>query len=382
MPSFASLCGKNRLLPACLLTLFVLGAALPAAAETWYLSNAAGMPLEAAFSRLALRNKYALSVETMKARDLPPILERYYDASYMIELHILYENGEESRRQWIFRDDRGRSRLVAAFNATPSDSTDSDGVKADEEAEVDLSGFIELYNADGFITGDHQIDADGTDHVTMYTYRDQLLITAETSRHSPASGGADERIEALTTDQYRYSRSGSLRAVDRTYHAALAEDEYSVRHQFPRLVLGSAVVDNFVNPGSAYGSEFLEDVLITSGFTVRYVTDERGRILTETRRGEDGTLLGEISNTWIGDRLASVHWKAGEDDRLTEYEYDAEGDRILERNYNRGVLERVVRREGDREMEELYMNGTLILKALWENGRKLSEERVRSQAAE
>jgi hypothetical protein len=33
--------------------------------------------------------------------------------------------------------------------------------------------------------------------------------------------------------------------------------------------------------------------------------------------------------------------------------------------------------DGSREVEELYMNGEVMLRALWEDGRKISEERVR-----
>jgi hypothetical protein len=72
-----------------------------------------------------------------------------------------------------------------------------------------------------------------------------------------------------------------------------------------------------------------------------------------------------------------VHWKSGDDERLTEYEYDSAGDRMLERNFNRGILERTVRSTGNRDIEELYMNGRIVLRAVWEDGRKISEERIR-----
>jgi hypothetical protein len=114
---------------------------------------------------------------------------------------------------------------------------------------------------------------------------------------------------------------------------------------------------------------------------VFYVTDDRGRILTETRRNEEGEVIGELQNAWSGDRLTSVRWKAGDDERVTEFGYDGDGDRILERNINRGVLERVVRLAGNREIEEIYMDGKPVLRAVWENGRKISEEHIRPQAA-
>jgi hypothetical protein len=145
------------------------------------------------------------------------------------------------------------------------------------------------------------------------------------------------------------------------------------------MILGAAGDMDFISPGSAYGSSFFSDIIVNSGDRVLYTTDERGRVLTEIRRDENDAILGELRNNWSGDRLVSVTWKAGEDEQLTEYEYDDEGDRILERNYVNGVLERTVRREADREVEELYMNGAVILRAIWEEGRKISEERVRPQ---
>jgi antitoxin component YwqK of YwqJK toxin-antitoxin module len=90
----------------------------------------------------------------------------------------------------------------------------------------------------------------------------------------------------------------------------------------------------------------------------------------------DGAVIGELRNTWSGDRLMSVLWKSETDERLIEYEYDSGNNRIAERNYKQGVLERSVVSKDGKETEEIFMNGKLILRVLWENGRKLSEERV------
>jgi hypothetical protein len=387
------------------------------------------MTLERAFSRLALRNKYALSIERIPQEDVPERLLPFSDPSYQPELRILYEEGEESRRQWIFKDERDASRLVAVF-------------------EEDGSGFIEIYNADRLIAEEYRISADGSEYDTRYFYNNTLLIRAETRYLAPlpappaeeetapgdeAEGGdgpeakplpetaslpeikllpdaepgtapgpenepeaaplpeaepgtveeagaeTGERVlQDMWTDYYRYSRFGSLRAVERRYHQAPAEDQDTVRLRFPHMVLRAAE-EEFISPGSAYGSGFFSEILVNSGDRVLYTTDERGRVLTETRKDENDTILGELQNNWSGDLLASVSWKAGEYERLTEYEYNEDGDRILERNYINGVLERVVRREGEQEVEELYMNGAVILRAIWEDGRKISEERVRSQ---
>jgi len=62
---------------------------------------------------------------------------------------------------------------------------------------------------------------------------------------------------------------------------------------------------------------------------------------------------------------------------LSEYDYDGSGNRIAQRDYRNGVMERHIVIDGDNETEELYLNGIVVLRAYWENGRKISEERVR-----
>jgi hypothetical protein len=182
----------------------------------------------------------------------------------------------------------------------------------------------------------------------VYTYNDRLLVRSNTRLSYPETRDADAKTENYCTDYYRYSRSGSLRSVERVYHTAGADTR--TRLAVPNLILDAAKTSGFVNPGAAYSSDFFQDILTDTLSRVVYTTDARGRVLTETRRGEAGLVIGELWNTWSGDRLAAVHWVSGDDDRRTEYEYDNSGDRIVERNYNRGVLERVVRREGDREV--------------------------------
>ncbi|MDR3145290.1 MAG: hypothetical protein LBU21_03355, partial [Treponema sp.] len=215
------------------------------------------------------------------------------------------------------------------------------------------------------------------------TYNDNYLVRADTRIKTPETEEAAETLEDYCTDYYRYTRSYSLRSVERVFHpvAARVPGDERVRLSFPHMILGAAKDTDFVRPGSAFGSDFFEDVLLDSVSRVLYTTDDRGRVITETRRDEEGNVIGELRNTWSGDRLIRVAWKSGEDERVTEYEYDGEGDRILERNINRGQLERTIRREGERDVEELYINGKVILRAIWEDGRKISEVRVNPQAA-
>jgi YD repeat-containing protein len=363
----------SRIAPGLFLGLF-LGAALPVPGETdWYISNSAGMALEAAPARLALRQEYALSVEPLPAEELPPPLREYREPLDGIELRCLYEEGRLSRRQWLFRDQAGRTRLVAAGGLGFARERSPE----EAEEEPDYSGLIERYDGEGLIIEDRRIDSRGDEEIASYTYRDGVLLRVETRRKS-----LQGESTALYTDRYRYSRSHSLRGVERTFHEAPPEGEARRELRFPGVRPGMAGDKDFVNPGSAFGSDFLQDVLLDSGFQVHYTTDERGRILSETRHDEEGNVLGEILNHWSGDRLVSVTWKSGDDERVTEYEYDDQGDRVRERNYHGGELEREVRREGDREIEELYKSGRVVLRSLWEGGRKIREDRVRGNGDE
>jgi hypothetical protein len=364
-----------------------------AGAEEWYFSNAAGMALEPVLSRLAaLRNKYALTIAVVSPEDLPETLRPYHEASWRIEARTLFENGEESRRQWIFLDGQGRTRLAAAFNppvvedAVAEDAAAKDADAA-AEAAVEITapagkapvGFIEFYDAQNHITAEHQFSAEGDELIVRYIYNKGVLVRAETRRKVYDPSG-EEMVQGLYTDYYRYSRSASLRAVERVYHEPAAADDAMVQLRFPHRILDSVAEKNFVGPGLAYSSEFFGDLFMDAGYRVLYTTDDRGRILTETRQDDEGKVIGELTNVWSANRLVSVTWKADGDDRCIEYEYDGGGDRIAERDYQKGILERTVRRENEREVEEIYMNGAVILRAVWENGRKISEDKVRSSA--
>jgi hypothetical protein len=435
------------------LPLFTGGASPVRAEDRWYVSNAAGMALEPAFSRLALRGEYALRVTEILPGDLPPNLREYYDRLYReaalseadgeeasdapfslrLEKRIIYKDREASRLQWLFLDRENLPRLAAAFAVDPvdypppetaieadddadtgaetvensdvpsvdvpsvddtedgeTDGDNEDNGEADEESEgekitVDYSGYIELYNSEGYIIEEQLFSSDSSGRTVNYYYNGQRLIRAVTKLFYPADGTEESRVEDYCTDNYRYSRSSSLRGVERVYHAvADAETQAEpLRLRFPHVVLGAAKNDQFVNPAVSFSNEFFMDILVDSGSRVLYTTDERGRVLTETRRNEEGEVTGELRNTWSGDRLVSIHWKAGDDERVTEFQYNDDGDRTLERNINRGVLEREVTidKDADRETEVLYIDGKPMLKAVWENGRKVSEERIRPSPA-
>jgi hypothetical protein len=399
---------KNlRASPEFLLLIFVFwgnGLFAQDAADAWYRSNASGMTLELVPSRAAaMRNEYCLLVRIAGREELHELLTLYYDSSFLIELRILYEKGTETRRQWIFRDPEGTVRLNASGGSGFFGG----------EGSGEKRGFIEVYNEGGFILEERQFNSDLSESLIRFFYNHDTLVRTETrikeapageeagtedpqggegeSGDAPLDEAADEPAEKpdkeeaqekdeegyifVATDFYRYTRSRSLRAIERLYHSSGGNEP--LRIPFPQINPGFSREVVFVNPSIAYSSEFLQDVIVPEGGRVIYTTDSRGRVLTEQRLDEEENVIAEIRNTWSADRLLSVLYTAGDDERLTEYEYDEDGNRTLEKNYNKGELERVVRSDGQRDVEDLFVNGQRVLRAVWEDGRKISEERVR-----
>jgi YD repeat-containing protein len=345
----------------CLL-LAVFSAALAAqstgAGIRWYRSNSSGMALELISSgAAAMRNEFCLSVQAAAPGELPSLTASYYADSYAIELRVLYENGGEIRRQWIFRD-----RGVVRFSASGSGGLFQGGAG---------SGFIEVRNAEGATVLERRYEEDLSEWEFRFAYDGNTLLRAEIwHKEAPGENEGDNAFVPVAADYYRYSRSGSLRAIDRL----LREGADISRVAFPRP--GVSPEGGDINYGIAYTSEFLLNVLNRAGAQISYTLDGRGRVLAEVWKDENGRVLGEITNTWSDNRLISALWKSEDDERRVEFEYDGSGNRTGERNFRRGVLERSVLLRGGRETEEIYMNGRLILRIIWEGGVKISEERV------
>jgi YD repeat-containing protein len=151
-----------------------------------------------------------------------------------------------------------------------------------------------------------------------------------------------------------------------------------IRLVFPYRVLEAAKDQNFMTDRLYISSEFFGDAsLAGEGFRMVFETDGKGRIMTQSLLGSEDEALWVIENTWSGDRIIATKKTEGEDEKITEYEYDSAGNKLVQRDIHNGDTERVVYVDGAYETEELYMNGILIMKAYWENGRKISEERVR-----
>jgi hypothetical protein len=361
------------------------GGNFPVRAARWYRSNAGGMTLEEVPTRVvALHNEYALLIDYARPADMPPMLRSFYRDGYTIEFHALYTGGKESRRQWIFRDAQRVARLVSVLNqdreAPPPPREPSSGENNDAEAAPGSDpptgrapwGFIEIYNEDYRIIEEYMFSDDGEETIIVYAYRGGLLVKAEGRRKM--ADGPEEGVKTFT-DDYRYNRSASLRSVERLYHEEI--EAVPVRLAFSNRILDAAKEKDFIGEKLASDSAFFGSFDVKPGYRIVYTTDERGRILTQSLLDSEDNTVWIIQNTWTGNRIASSLKTGDGDEQLIEYEYNDRGDRIVERNVHNGILERMVRAEGGREVEELYMNGEIVLRAIWEDGRKISEERIR-----
>jgi hypothetical protein len=336
----------------------------------WFRSNAAGMSLEEIPSRLAaLRNEYALVIDFTEPEELPEHLVPYYDDAYFIENRAIYKESEKLRTQWIFRDKSGTTRLLAVFP------------DAEDEA---INGFIEVYGENYALLSEYKF-AGGKSGKTEFSYNKGVMVSAiewqwdEASPAYPASA-KDGKYKKMYTDYFRYNRSRYLRNVERVYHEEQLIKTHgdSLAAIFPVRIMDAARNDDFFNEKLNASPDFFGETSVGEGDRIVFATDERGRVTSETLFDKEDNVLWEIKNTWAEDRIVSICRTEGETELLVEYEYDDAGNRIVERNLRDGVLERVVRTEDKFDYEELYLQGRVFLTAVWEDGRKISETRVRS----
>jgi hypothetical protein len=329
----------------------------------WFVSNEMGQALRNAYSLTALREKYALSVMPVAGEFLPDEFRPNFQSGWTAECRTLYEDGELQRIQWVFADEGNVTRFVSAQSP-------------------EGAGFTEAYNEAGLLIEESRFDAPTEEETEegelvfvksepvfiTYSYREDFLTGAKSAEWS---------------DIYRYARNNQLRAIERTYVAAKTR----TRVDLPRTIKDMSFEGSFfVSPVSAYSSAFLQDVLLDTGTNTVYTLNEKGRILTETRRDEDGEVSGTLTNTWDDDRIVSVAWEREDDKRRVDYTYDDDGELTTEKNYRNETLEREVEinHDGDgfeeEEIETLYLNGQPALRAVWQDGRKISEESLRNTA--
>jgi hypothetical protein len=364
----------------------------PPGPPRWFRSNAGGMALEEIPSRLtALRHKYALVVDYAPPDEIEPGLLSYYQSEYVVEMRILYEQGQESRRQWLFRDESGAARLNAVFVSRPEEQPEEEvlitltdniieEIPPDDEAQAPVVpanqnppvslGFIEIFNNKSQITEERQFFDNDSETLIVYSYNNNVLVKAEAQEKKQ-----NEEFRTAYVDYYRYNRSYSLRHVERRFYDT--SSRLPVRLTFPGRVLDAAFDANFISDKLMVASDFMGSLSPGEGYRMIYTTDNRGRILTQTMLNSKDEEVWVMVNTWSGDRIVAMRKVEGEDEKVTEYEYNGEGERVVQRDIHNGVLERLVRADGANETEELYLDGTLVLKAYWVDGRKVSEERVK-----
>jgi len=322
----------------------------------WYRSNKGGMALEEISSRfIALHNEYSLAVEFKGSDELPFFLIPYYNDDFFIETRVLYENGLLLRTQWIFRDLNGTVRLNTVIN------------------DKQETAFIEIFDRNSFLVSEYNFLDNERNSRTENTYSDGILISSVVSFLQ--EGG--EYIEVYT-DNFRYNRSLYLRAVERVFYEERQisfSDEPVIIH-FPFRLADIEQGNFFIGERIMTYPDFFGDSVTARDDKVVYTTDDRGRILSETLYDAYDNIVWVIRNNWQNDRIVSTSKTEDSIVLLAEFEYSSGGDRIMERNYRNGSLERTVQTDGKTDIEELYFNNVVILRAVWEDGRKISETRV------
>jgi antitoxin component YwqK of YwqJK toxin-antitoxin module len=392
-----------------ILAVFFL-AVLPCfAAERWYESDAAGMALRPALSVVAAHDPYSLWVEDQSLDTVPGCLRKFYQDGWTIQRRLLFNDGSPERTQYVFFDNTGTARFDAAW-------------------EADGSGLAEIFNEHGQIETEYRYAANGSGFAARFTYSTgdgpSWMLRAEYTAlkvkdektdkekkaddetnkpapakkdgrtlivwKTPAKAVASWKEPALTAetgdglweDIYYYNRAGGLRAVRRSYSGKANGEkaEQPVSMAFPRTMTQAAEIENFVQPSSAYNTPFLQNV-ISAGEQSVFTTDDRGRVLTQTIKDKDGKEIGVFSNTWDENRVTVVDYKpaappagtAAGDELKVEYTYDADANRISEKDLRNGKLEREVSSKDGTDTEKLYVDEKLVMTALWKNGVKVSE---------
>ena len=388
----------------------------------WFRSNSAGMALEEMQSRFkALRYPYALAIIYVSDEEIPEYLASYFEENYYVEVRILYKNNEQIRTQWIFRDGNGTTRLNAVFfEPEPEIETEIEIPQKQEAAQAaaqvvaaqivaqnaaqtaeqaaaleealleeyeeeinnkeitilkDIKsrrGFIEIFDDKTFLLSEFRYFEDGKVEKTEYTIKDNLLITASYF----VSIKNDKDFKPSYIDYYRYNRSLSLRNIERVFQDDLSLPPATM--SFPRRIMDSLKAGVAISEKINLYPDFFGNIFVGAGYKMDFNIDDKGRILGQTLYDEEQKLVWTIQNTWKDNRIVSTTKTEGAITLSAEYSYNKDGEIIGEKNYKNGVLERVVSIDGDKEIEELYMNNTVVLRAVWEDGRKISETRIKN----
>jgi len=376
----------------------------------WFKSNSAGMPLREVQSQfVALREEFALAITSAHKDELPEYILAFFDEDYTIEVRMLYKNGEQLRTQWLFLDTNSVTRFNGVFTELIEpvvikeiiiieeikedeeiiEAVETAAEKKDEETEEtqeviaeviikdafsNLKGFVELFNEESNLVFEYRYMENNRRIRTNYEYNENMLITAKVSLWEKSTGD----YKAVYSDSYIYNRSLALRAIERNFYMDMQINlEDTFRIAFPRNIMDAARENVQISERLNLYPEFFGEIFIFENSKMVFETDDRGRILGQTLYNNNDEIIWSIRNWWQNERIVSAVKTEKDNILLVEYSYNFSGDRITERNYRNGILERVVRAEDGLEIEELYIDNEIVLRAIWEDGSKISESRVR-----
>ena len=386
----------------------------------WFKSNSGGLAIKEIKSRIiALRNEYALSIESASPDEMPDYVHEFYKEEYSIERRILYKNAKQNRVQWLFRDDNNKIKLIAVIflsleekvvtvikreteeeqaeeteaaeiieiaevteveeNEEGNDNTVKEKNVKVKESRIELverkTGFIEIYNDEANLLTEYTYYKNGDINRIDFEYNNNMLINAA----SFSSQQEDEGNYTKTfTDFYWYNRSLALRSIERIFHIDThAKKDDIAKISFPRNIRDMSNSDLLINERLNLYPAFFGEVYIEGDSKMVYDIDNRGRVLKQTLISKEEEVIWTITNTWHNNRIILTEKIEGEIKLTAEYNYNSAGDKILEKNFNNGVLERTIVANGNLEIEELYLNNVVILCAVWEEGIKISETRVK-----
>lgn len=307
---------------------------------------------------------------------------------------VVFENAETNVAESGIENDGAAVHDLVIHDLVIHDGVIHDGVEVDDEIALEdggvkekgetvkrerntLQGFVEIYDKNSLLLSEHRFFEDGNVIKTEFNYKNNIIISARVFSLEEDSG---EFIETYA-DFFRYNRSSFLRAVERRFYTDgdISRMENPLRISFPGNILDAAKNDFFMSEKMNTYPEFFGDLSVRKDSRIVFTTDDRGRVLTQTHIDSEDNVIWVIKNTWQDERIVSTSKTQGDIELLAEYEYNSAGDRIVERNIRNGILERLVRTENKRDIEDLYFNNVVVLQAIWEDGRKISERRMGSR---
>jgi len=384
-------------------------ALVPKEPARWFKSNSGGLAIKEIKSRIiALRNEYALSIESAYPDEMPVYLHEFYKEEHSIEVRTLYKNARRNRVQWLLRDVDNKTRLIAVIfesveekvipvikevieeeqaaevtegeeDEESNDNAEKEEIVKVKENRIELierkTGFIEIYDDEANLITEYTYFKNGDINRIDFEYNKNTLINAASYK---SVQDAEEKYIKTFTDFYWYNRSLSLRTIERLFYIDMqAKDDDIVKISFPRNIRNTLNNDLLINERLNLYPGFFGEVYIEGNSKMVYDIDNRGRILKQTLYNDKNEVIWFITNTWQNNRIILTEKKEGDLTLTAEYRYNLAGDKISEKNFNNGTLERTVEAEGNLEIEELYLDNIVILRAIWEEGIKISETRVK-----